>query len=227
MGIAKVEDGALKRAVASSVSMAQMLQAVGVRVTGGNYSTAKKRISSLGLDTSHWLGQASNRGRTFTVRDRYTLEEILVENSPYSDRRQIKKKLVRAGLLSERCSGCGLSDWMGQPITLQLDHINGVSDDHRLENLRLLCPNCHSQTPTFSGRNRRKQPEVCPDCGGVKGYRSKRCQPCSVVARYGKVSSSPVVPESAGERSYRSDRPVSAEDRSRTCTPCKTEGTGT
>ena len=68
-------------------------------------------------------------------------------------RHELKKRLLRAGLLTNACAVCGINQWQGRPLVLELDHINGVSDDHRLENLRLLCPNCHSQTDTYCGRN--------------------------------------------------------------------------
>jgi 5-methylcytosine-specific restriction endonuclease McrA len=67
----------------------------------------------------------------------------------------LKRRLLAKGLLQRRCSECGLTDWRGAPLALVLDHINGDPRDHRLENLRLLCPNCNSQTPTFAGRNKR------------------------------------------------------------------------
>lgn len=65
--------------------------------------------------------------------------------------------ILREGLLEAKCyeEGCGLTEWRGKPISLQLDHINGDNFDHRIENLRLLCPNCHSQTETFAGKNKR------------------------------------------------------------------------
>lgn len=87
---------------------------------------------------------------------RYTLDEILCEHSPYTNRGQIKSKLIRAGLLKEVCEQCGCGPtWNGKSLVLVLDHINGINDDYRLENLRLLCPNCNSQTDTFSGRKGR------------------------------------------------------------------------
>jgi Zn finger protein HypA/HybF involved in hydrogenase expression len=70
------------------------------------------------------------------------------------DRSTIKRRLLQAGLLSNRCDACGLSEWRGKPLSIQIDHINGIRTDHRLENLRMLCPNCHSQTETFAGKNK-------------------------------------------------------------------------
>lgn len=67
----------------------------------------------------------------------------------------IKRRLLELGLLALRCSRCGISDWRGKPLTIHIDHVNGIKDDWRFENLRMLCPNCHSQTPTFSAKNLR------------------------------------------------------------------------
>jgi Zn finger protein HypA/HybF involved in hydrogenase expression len=81
------------------------------------------------------------------------LELVLVENLNYG-RCHLKRRLISLGLLNYYCANpeCGLTEWLGKPISLQLDHINGVNNDNRLENLRLLCPNCHSQTDTYSGK---------------------------------------------------------------------------
>ncbi|MBV8531960.1 MAG: HNH endonuclease [Candidatus Eremiobacteraeota bacterium] len=72
-------------------------------------------------------------------------------------RASIKRRLLELGLVKESCSRCSVAEWRGKLLTIHLDHINGLKDDWRLENLRMLCPNCHSQTPTFSGKNRRQR----------------------------------------------------------------------
>jgi hypothetical protein len=79
------------------------------------------------------------------------LAELLASSNSNS-RTNVKRRLIRAGLLENRCEECGLSDWLGERLTIQIDHINGVKDDYRLENLRMLCPNCHSQTDTCGRR---------------------------------------------------------------------------
>ena len=70
----------------------------------------------------------------------------------------VKRRLLEAGILSNRCDWCGLTEWRGRPISIQIDHVNGVRNDNRLENLRMLCPNCHSQTETFAARNMHRRP---------------------------------------------------------------------
>lgn len=81
----------------------------------------------------------------------------MVERSSYTNMARLKIRLLREGLLASKCyeEDCGLTEWKGKPLSLQLDHVNGDKLDHRIENLRLLCPNCHSQTDTFAGKNRR------------------------------------------------------------------------
>jgi Zn finger protein HypA/HybF involved in hydrogenase expression len=76
------------------------------------------------------------------------------------NRSHLKQRLVRLGLLEDACHECGITEWRGKPLSLCLHHINGVNDDNRLENLAVLCPNCHSQTDNFAGRNRRADAEA-------------------------------------------------------------------
>jgi 5-methylcytosine-specific restriction endonuclease McrA len=110
----------------------------------------------LGLDTGHMTGQGWNKGWPANPsRERIiALPDILVKNSTYTTIWRLKRRLLREGILQYKCYLCGLTEWNGKPITLQLDHINGMHLDHRIENLRLLCPNCHSQTATFAGLNK-------------------------------------------------------------------------
>ena len=80
----------------------------------------------------------------------------MVENSTYSNMTKFKSRLIKANLIEYKCSCCGITEWNGKPLTLQLHHINGNNRGNRLENLTFLCPNCHSQTDNFSGKNAEK-----------------------------------------------------------------------
>lgn len=166
--------------------MAATLRHLGLKATGGNYTLAKVRIRKLGLTTNHWLGQAIHKGMTNRVSSSNAIDlaTVLVADSLYVGSSNLKRRLLKAGLLTPECYECGLQQWRGRPISLQLDHKNGKNDDHSLVNLRLMCPNCHSQTDTFAGRNKTKsQATKCPDCKGRKDKGSARCHPCSITKR--------------------------------------------
>lgn len=107
-----------------------------------------------------------------------TLEDILQKDRPYSSHK-LKKRLLASGLKEEKCEICGQEPiWNGLHLELQLDHINGVHNDNRIENLRILCPNCHTQTATF-GNKRKKKQNYCIDCGKKIHNKSKRCNSCA------------------------------------------------
>lgn len=155
-------DADLAWAVAMNFSMRATIHALGLKVGGSVYPTLRRRITELGLDTSHWTGQGWAKGRRNPVgRTGRPFAEILVENSDYLNTHALKERLLRHGLKHRRCECCGLTEWQGSSIPLQLDHINGRRNDHRLDNLRILCPNCHAQTDTWCGRDigRRRQGE--------------------------------------------------------------------
>lgn len=129
----------LRNAVAEAASIAGVARLLGIAPKGGNYKTLKHHITRLGLDTDHHTGQAWNR-------ENYS--------APSSSR---NKNTIRAALIRKhghKCWQCDLSEWMGQPIPLEMDHIDGNNSNNELDNLRILCCNCHAQTPTF--RNKRR-----------------------------------------------------------------------
>ncbi|MBV9438615.1 MAG: HNH endonuclease [Candidatus Eremiobacteraeota bacterium] len=105
-----------------------------------------------GFSMAAWT-KASRRGLVRARGLRKTVEELAAK-AP-RNRHIIKRRLIAEGKLQNICAICGIADWKGRPLSLQLDHVNGNGLDYRLENLRILCPNCHSQTETFAGRNRK------------------------------------------------------------------------
>lgn len=144
-------------AVGGSTSIAGVLRYLSLDVSGANYGMVKRGVRALDLSTAHWTGKGHGKGRNSPRR---ALEAICVERSTYSNLTRLKKRLLEAGWLVDKCDSCGLKpQWQGQRLVLVLDHVNGVFDDFRRENLRLLCPNCNSQQPTFAGRNKGTKPE--------------------------------------------------------------------
>jgi 5-methylcytosine-specific restriction endonuclease McrA len=113
--------------------------------------SGRKTFRHFGMSSKTWH-DARRKGWIVVQDIRKPIEELLSRNTS-SGRTHVKSRLIKAGLLSYRCYICGLRNWRGKRLSLTLDHINGNNGDWALENLRLLCPNCNSQTETFSGRN--------------------------------------------------------------------------
>lgn len=172
----------MEAALRDSVSIAECLRKLGVN-PAGQYRVFRycARVYEISLD--HLRGRAHGTTRTYS---NVPLEEILVENSHYADNRSLKKRLVREGIFSYCCAECGLNSWCGKDIVLRLDHVNGDCFDYRLENLRLLCPNCDSQQPTFCAKNRKSSDTPakhlqCAKCGKETRGWSERglCRLCA------------------------------------------------
>lgn len=136
--------------VKNANSYSDCLRALGLSTKGGSSTDVlKRRIKELKCDISHF-GQDAKKSPYI----KYSLDEILVENSPYANIAHLKYRLVKEGYLDYQCFECGITDWRGKTLSLHLDHKNGINNDHRLENLRFLCPNCHSLTDTYAGKNK-------------------------------------------------------------------------
>jgi Zn finger protein HypA/HybF involved in hydrogenase expression len=146
----------LIEAVKNAISIAGVLKLVGLKPAGANYSNIKRHIKELQLDTSHWKGQGWNKGQN--LGHRRDISEYLIDNTlrigPVIGSNALRKRLIKEGFKRAECENCKLREWNGQPAPLELDHINGNHEDNRIENLQILCPNCHAQTETYRGKNK-------------------------------------------------------------------------
>lgn len=140
----------VKNAISSSYSICEVLSKLGLKPCGGNYSTFRNLVAIHSLDVTHFTGQGHSKGKI--LGPKRPLEEYL-NNKHSIQSYKLKNRLLREGLLERKCSFCNLSTWLGKEIPLELDHINGINKDNTLTNLRLLCPNCHTLTPTYRGKN--------------------------------------------------------------------------
>lgn len=177
----QINDKEFKGLIKKSNSYSDVLRALGLNTKGGSSTDIlKKRIRELNCSISHF-----NKNTKTPSNIKYSLDEILVENSTYTNIERLKERLIRENRLEYKCAICGnIGIWNGQKLTLQLDHINGIHNDHRIENLRFLCPNCHSATETYAGKNvkHNKKKYLCIDCGKEISKTALRCVNCAKIA---------------------------------------------
>jgi hypothetical protein len=191
----KISDEKFIEIVRNSYSVVECLKAQGLVAAGGNYKAFHNRVKQLELDTSHFTGQGHLKGKTHNWAPEVPLEEAFITGGNLTSH-TLNKKIRKYKLKDYECSKCGISDWLGEELCLHLDHINGVNNDNRLENLRFLCPNCHSQTETYCGKNTKSKERCKPEhkkvykdlceCGRDKLIISGKCSYCS--GSFGKLS---------------------------------------
>jgi hypothetical protein len=149
----------LESAVASSKSVNDVLRKLGLDPVGGHHTHIARRIKAHGIDTSHFTPVVRTERMSHNQRRR-TAEEILVEDTSADTKRTPSSRLKRAMRelgMEERCALCGIeSVWLGEPLPLEVDHIDGDWRNNRIKNLRLLCPNCHSTTDSYRGRGKER-----------------------------------------------------------------------
>ena len=148
----------LEPIIKNSKTINEVLKKLNMRCAGGNYKTIKMYITHYNLSTEHFYEHEEKIKRILerTENNKKPLNEILIENSTYN-RGSLKKRIINEKIINYQCAKCmNKGDWMGEKLILQLEHKNGVYNDNRIENLEFLCPNCHSQTNTYAGKNNKK-----------------------------------------------------------------------
>jgi Zn finger protein HypA/HybF involved in hydrogenase expression len=179
-------DEQLKIAIASSTSWRQVLHKLGyVNDAGGNHETVKKFAKNLGIDVTHFKGMGWNKNGV--SKTALTYDEVF-QYGKILKGETLKNNLLKYKKMEYRCAECGNNGvWRDKEIKLEVDHIDGDNKNNTIENLRFLCPNCHSQTPTFRGRGRQwTKPYCCKECNkkiNKKFNKSGICIECQKKAK--------------------------------------------
>jgi hypothetical protein len=173
----------LEKIIIESYTYKEVLIKMGLRAAGGNYKVLKKYIELYKISISHFLTTEDLSKRNLNQKTK-ELEKILIENSTYS-RSLLKERLYKERLKERKCELCEQGEeWMGKKMSLILDHINGIYNDNRIENLRIVCPNCNATLETHAGKNKKITSETNEDkkinkceCGEITRS-SKKCKKC-------------------------------------------------
>lgn len=176
----------LRKIVEESSSYTEVLKKIGYTVVGGrNHNTLKARLEKYQISVDHFTTKPPTQR---------TEDNVFCINSTAAQA-TLRRWFIKGEYVPYKCSVCGIVEWQGKELKLQLDHINGDNHDNRLENLRWLCPNCHSQTDTFCGKQKpkvrimsnglsqEKQHNYCIDCGKEITLTANRCGICARVIR--------------------------------------------
>ena len=140
-------------AISTSLSYSEALRKLGLRDSGANFTLIHKHIDRLNIDTSHMTGKRWNQGERFKPFNKEIPFDEMFSKNTYHNTGALKRRLFREGLKEKRCECCGLNEWQGREIPLELHHIDGDKTNNSVENLQILCPNCHALTDNYRGKN--------------------------------------------------------------------------
>ena len=174
-------DEALIASVKDSKTFQEVAHKLGLKNYGANSRTIKKYISILEIDISHFSSLNERLEHARSVAYKLSYADVFCVNT--IDRKSIKNFIIKGNYIPYKCSGCKIIEWNGKILSLHLDHINGINNDNRIENLRFLCPNCHSQTETYCGKQLSGLQygiiPICIDCKCNIKKGSSRCRGCA------------------------------------------------
>lgn len=169
-----IED--IKRAISMSHNYSEALRILNIPVRGGNLDTLKSKVKIHNIDVSHFTGRNYAHNK---ISNAYISVADYLGTGKYIHSTKLRNKLIIEGYKENKCECCGITEWNGNPINMQLHHINGNHLDNRLDNLQMLCPNCHSQTDNYCGSANTKEISYCPECGCEKSKNAMYCKNCS------------------------------------------------
>lgn len=181
----------LEKIVSESKSYADIIRALGLVMTNhgsGSYKTVRKYIKLYNIDTSHFYTH-SERIKITKPQEyskRKPNNEVFIKGEALPNTTGLKTRILKNNLMPYECSVCKIVEWQNKKLSLQLDHINGDNTDHRLENLRFICPNCHSQTDTYAGKNKKDKKKTdfnCCICFSKINRKAKSCSKCLILFR--------------------------------------------
>lgn len=152
--IYEVTDEQFVNLIKNSANISEVLFKLGYSIRGNSwgFSQVRRRMTDLNLDYSNFKGKSTALKQ---IEHKINPDSLLKENSKHN-RNVLRRYLIKNDLIPYKCAICGITEWNNKTLSLELDHINGINNDNRLENLRFLCPNCHSQTSTYGSKNLQK-----------------------------------------------------------------------
>lgn len=183
----KLEKPEIQKLFDTHHSICDILKEIGLNAYNGNHRTLHRRVLLDNLDLTKFNINKDvwRKDHLRIARKLRSFDDIFVEDSSYNSNKSLKNHLFKLDIVEHRCALCGnIGQHNHKPLSLQLDHINGISNDNRVENLRLLCPNCHSQTDTFAGK-RNKIVYKCETCKSTITKNSTKCRLCQSHSRKG------------------------------------------